>query len=139
MGHIPFGYRIENGGAVADENAAGMIRKLYANYLSGMSLETAAKEAGINARHGAVKRLLINAHYLGDDFYPAIIDADIYDNAKEELQKRAVSLGRTNRVSHETEIAVPTRFFLMDIQKHFDFPAEQAEYVYSRIECEVDN
>ena len=39
MGHTPFGYRIENGVAVIDEDAAGKLRTLYANYLDGMSLK----------------------------------------------------------------------------------------------------
>ena len=46
MGHTPFGYRIENGKAVMDEAAASQIRELYKNYLSGLSLTNAAKEAG---------------------------------------------------------------------------------------------
>ena len=40
MGHTPFGYRIENGVAVIDEDAAGKLRTLYANYLSGCSTPT---------------------------------------------------------------------------------------------------
>lgn len=32
MGHTPFGYRIENGVAAIDEDAAGKLRMLYANY-----------------------------------------------------------------------------------------------------------
>ena len=47
MGHTPYGYRIENGIAVVDEDAAGKLRRLYTNYLSSMSLKTAAAEAGI--------------------------------------------------------------------------------------------
>ena len=61
MGHTPFGYRIEGGKAVVDEVAAGQIRKLYENYLSGLSLENAAKEAGIKTYHGTVKKLLSNS------------------------------------------------------------------------------
>ena len=40
MGHTPFGYRIENGVAAIDEDAAGKLRMLYANYLDGMSLKS---------------------------------------------------------------------------------------------------
>ena len=42
MGHTPFGYRIENGVAVIDEDAAGKLRMLYDNYLGAMSLMNAA-------------------------------------------------------------------------------------------------
>ena len=58
MGHTPFGYRIENGIAVIDEDAAGKLRKLYENYLSGLSLKDAAAKAGIDTYHGTAKRLL---------------------------------------------------------------------------------
>ena len=76
MGHTPFGYKIVGGKAVIDETSAGQIRKLYENYLSGLSLENAAKKAGINTYHGTVKNILSNRHYLGDAFYPAIIDEE---------------------------------------------------------------
>ena len=74
MGHTPLGYRIENGIAVIDEEAAAKVRQLYKNYLGGLSLTNAAMEAGINALHAGSKRIMQNKHYLGDDFYPAIID-----------------------------------------------------------------
>ena len=56
MGHTPLGYRIENGIAVIDEEAAAKVRQLYKNYLGGLSLTNAAKEAGINALHAGSKR-----------------------------------------------------------------------------------
>lgn len=43
MGHTPLGYRIENGIAVIDEEAAAKVRQLYKNYLGGLSLTNAAK------------------------------------------------------------------------------------------------
>ena len=64
MGHTPFGYRIENGIAVIDEDAAGKLRKLYENYLSGLSLKDAAAKAGIDTYHGTAKRLLKTQHYI---------------------------------------------------------------------------
>lgn len=79
MGHTPYGYRIENGCAVIDEEAAGKIRRLYANYLAGMAQSKAAIEAGIETYHSSAKRLMQNRHYLGDDFYPAIIDQETFD------------------------------------------------------------
>lgn len=72
MGHTPYGYRIENGKAVIDEAAATQVRELYKNYLSGLSLTNAAKEAGLDLLHSGAKRMMRNSHYLGDDFYPAI-------------------------------------------------------------------
>jgi len=34
----------------------------------------AAEQAGMKACHGSVKKMLQNRHYLGDEYYPAIID-----------------------------------------------------------------
>lgn len=138
MGHTPYGYRIENGVAVIDEAAAGRLRKLYKNYLSGMGLQMAASEAGIQTYHGTAKRLLMTKHYLGDDFYPAIIDEETYQKAQEELINRAAALGRLNRTTKQKPIKTPTLFTIRDIEKHFDNPAAQAEDLYSLIDCEVD-
>ena len=74
MGHTPFGYRIENGIAVIDEDAAGKLRKLYENYLSGLSLKDAASKAGIEPYHGTAKSLLKTKHDPGHDFTAAILD-----------------------------------------------------------------
>jgi hypothetical protein len=138
MGHTPFGYRIEGGKAVIDEVAAGQIRKLYENYLSGLSLENAAKEAGINTYHGTVKKLLRNRHYLGDAFYPAIIDENTFTKAALEGDRRSEKLGRNNRVPAPKVKKAPTRFtFIESIAIQGVTPVEQAEYLYSLIESEV--
>ena len=88
MGHIPFGYRIENGKAVIDEPAAEQLKTLYLNYLSGMALVKAAKEAGIDTYHGTVSKMLTNRRYLGDSFYPPIIDEETFHAAQAERKKR---------------------------------------------------
>ena len=97
MGHTPYGYRIENGKAVIDESAAEQVRMLYKNYLSGLSLVNATKFAGLNLQHSSAKRMMRNKHYLGDDFYPAIIDKESFIAVEEELSKRSAVLGRNNR------------------------------------------
>ncbi len=97
MGHTPYGYSIENGCATINEDEADKIRKLYENYLSGMALAKAAAAAGIETYHGTAKRLMENRHYLGDDFYPAIIDQVTFDKAAAIRLERAGKLGRLNR------------------------------------------
>ena len=76
MGHIPYGYRIENGLAVIEEDKAEKIGKLYEYYLSGLALTVAAKKAGVNTNHSSVAKMLCNRRYLGVDYYPPIIDKD---------------------------------------------------------------
>ena len=137
MGHTPFGYRIENGVAVIDEDAAGKLRTLYANYLDGMSLKNDANKAGIETYHASTKRLLMTEHYLGDDFYPAIIDKETFDRVQAERIKRAAALGRLDRKSTRKSPKIPTQFSIGAIMEHYDNPATQAEYVYGLLKGEV--
>ena len=137
MGHTPYGYRIENGKAVIDEAAAAQVRELYKNYLSGLSLINAAKEAGLDLLHSGAKRMMRNRHYLGDSFYPAIIDKEFFDAVEVELSKRSTKLGRNDRYNAPTIKRPPTAFRLGDITENFDNPIRQAEYLYSLIESEV--
>ena len=137
MGHTPYGYIIENGKAVIDETAAGKLRTLFDKYLNGMSLQTAAKAAGIETYHGTVKRIITTRHYIGDEFYPSIIDKVIFDRTQEELYKRAAALCRLKKKKKNHQIEVHTKFSIPDIRQQFNNPKEQAEYLYSLIECEV--
>ena len=136
MGHTPFGYRIENGTAVIDESTATKLRQLYKNYLSGMSLSKAAAEAGIPTYQGTAKRLMETAHYLGDDFYPAIIDKTTYQKAQKERKRQATMLGRNNKQTQMREIQISTHFYMKDGIALHDTPVRQAEYLYSLIESE---
>ncbi|NLY97785.1 MAG: integrase [Clostridiaceae bacterium] len=137
MGHTPYGYRIEEGKAVIDEAAAAQVRELYKNYLSGLSLTNAAKEAGLELLHSGSKRMMRNKHYLGDDFYPAIIDKESFDAVEVELSKRSTKLGRNDRYNAPNVKRPPTAFHLCDITENYDNPIRQAEYLYSLIESEV--
>ena len=137
MAHTPFGYRIRKGKAIIDEPAAEKIRQLYKHYLSGLSMENAAKEAGIKIYHGTVKRMMENRHYMGDDFYPAIIDVNTFTEAMLERQRRAKKLGRTDRIKPPVKKTAPTTFTLGKIKEFYDDPAKQAEYLYSLIESEA--
>lgn len=137
MGHTPYGYTITDGIAVIDETTATKIRCLYENYLAGMSLTDAAKNAGVETYHGTVKRLLTNTHYIGDGFYPAIIDKNTFALAAQELHKRADKLGRTNKVPKVSTKYAPTHFSIKKADDNFPDPFKQAEYIYSLIESEV--
>ena len=136
MGHTPFGYKIENGIAVIDQPAADKLRQLYKNYLSGMSLSKAAAAAGIKTYHGTAKRLMETVHYLGDSFYPAIIDKDTYQKAQEERKRRAAALGRNNKQTQMRKLQIPTHFHMGEVTALYDNPVKQAEYLYSLIESE---
>jgi hypothetical protein len=131
---VPFGYRIENGKAVIDEEAAEKIKVLFNSYLSGDSLVTAAKKAGIKAFHSGVGRILRNKRYLGDEYYPAIIDYDTFQAAQAERFIRVEQLGRIRQTEKEEEVIFPTTFHMREVTDELDDPFAQAEYIYSLIE-----
>lgn len=137
MGHTPFGYRIENGVAVVDEHAAERVQALYQFYLSGDSLRTVANKVGIDAFHAGIGKILKNRHYLGDDYYPAIIDPDTFTAVQEERFKRASALGRIREPKEDKVAAYPTTFHIIEGTQVYDDPFAQAAYAYSLIESEV--
>ena len=57
MKHTPYGYDIVGGKAVVNKEQADIIRSICSNYLSGMSMTTAAKSAGVTMTHSRVKHL----------------------------------------------------------------------------------
>jgi len=137
MGHTPYGYRIENGKAVVDETAVAQIKELYAGYLAGLSLKDAAKKAGVNCYHATVGRMLQNKHYLGDEFYPPIVDEDTFEKAGAEKQRRAERLGRIWGPKDVPEMDYAVKFKAKPLEQKYENPFKQAEYAYSLIESEV--
>jgi hypothetical protein len=137
MGHTPFGYRIENGKAVINDESAEQVKTLFQSYLSGDSLDTAAKKAGIKTLHAGIGRILRNARYIGDEYYPAIIDADIFMAAEAERVKRVEKLGRIWEPKEEKEVVFPTAFRINERTQQFDDPFQQAECAYCLIEMEA--
>lgn len=137
MRHIPFGYRIVNGIAEIDVPAAEQLKVLFQAYLSGDSLATAAQEAEIQTSHATIGNMLRNTHYLGDDYYPAIIDPATFEAAETERIRRAEKLGRIFESEEKSEVIYPTAFHIKEGSEQFDDPFQQAEYTYSLIESEV--
>lgn len=133
MGHTPYGYKIENGAAFIDEEKANRIQAFFKEYLSGLSLRAAAKKAGINAYHGTARNMLRNKKYLGDGFYPAIVDKQIFKQAEIERQKRARKLGRVYESKEQEKPEQEFDFTIGSIDEDYEDPFTQAEYVYGLI------
>lgn len=134
---IPYGYRIEKGKAVIDEVQAEQIRTIYKGYLSGLAYIAAAEAAGLTRMHAGVKSMLKNKSYLGDAYYPAIIDRETYDKAEAERIKRQTRLGRVFADKPVEESMLATKFTMPKVGKKYIDPFKQAEYIYSLIESEV--
>lgn len=80
--------------------------------------------------------MLRNTRYLGDEYYPAIIDPGTFTAAEAERIKRAEKLGRIREPEVKKEVVYPTAFRIKEGIERFDDPFEQAEYTYSLIESE---
>lgn len=137
MGHTPYGYRIEDGKAIIDEEQAIKVREFFNAYISGLALTVAAEKVGLKMYHGSAGMMLRNKRYIGDDYYPAIIDKETFDKAEEKRIEKARSLGRIRELEEPSKPECLMKFMIPKVeQKHTD-PFKQAEYAYSLIESEV--
>jgi hypothetical protein len=84
-----YGYKIKNGEVSVVNEEARILRVLFANYLSGMSMQNAAENAGLHIPHCSVKKLLTRKRYIGDAYYPAIIDRDTFYLAQQVRETAA--------------------------------------------------
>ncbi|MGI6716801.1 MAG: recombinase [Eubacteriales bacterium] len=137
MAHTPYGYVIKNGIAVIDDRSANQVKELFHAYLTGLSLADAAKRAGIKRCHSSIAKMLTCKRYLGDAFYPPIIDEDTFKQAEAEKIKRARMLGRIREQVEPKNSLVRMRFSAPSPETLYEDPFTQAEYAYSLIESEV--
>lgn len=137
MSHTPYGYKIENGKAVVDEEKALQITKLFEVYITGAGLKAAAESVGIVVMHSSIGRMLRNEKYLGTEFYPTIIDEVVFKTAEAERIKRAKDLGRIYKYEDNDHSEIKNcTFKLGKVVQKYDSPFKQAEYAYSLIESE---
>ena len=126
-----YGYKIENGIVSIVEEEARILRVLFMNYLSGMSMHNAAESAGLHITHCGAKKLLTRKLYVGNAHYPAIIDRDIFARANGEILRRAAKHNQGKRLK---EPPVYTEFTMKSPNEQYEDPIRQAEYLFSLIE-----
>lgn len=133
MNNVPYAidYCTKDGKAFIDEPAAEKIRTLYRNYLVGLSLENAAREAGINGYYRTIRSLMETRHYLGDNFCHVI-----FNKAMSEHERRINALGRSICVKPAVSKTPPVHFHFLKVKASYDDPAEQAGYLYRLTESE---
>lgn len=103
--HMLIGYKLVDGKIQLDEHKAVIVKKIFSDYLSGTSTSALAKqltEMGFpNANnkaswnHGSIGKILENVKYLGDEFYPQIIKAELFARVQQRRQERCDQLGRS--------------------------------------------
>ena len=103
--HMPIGYKLVDGKIEFDEAKAVVVKKIFADYLSGISTFALAKrltEMGfLNANnkaswnHGSIGKILENVKYLGDEFYPQMISPELFEQVQKRRKERCEQLGRS--------------------------------------------
>ena len=132
--HLPYGYRIENGVCVIDNKEREILKKLFLSYLEVGTLLGASDKSGFNTKsHACVKRILINKRYLGDDYYPKIIEKELFEKVNEKLKEKH----RKGKTSKEKTYQEIIGFSIQKKEKNILDPFELAAHRYSLIECEV--
>ena len=102
--HMPLGYRIVDGKADIVPEAAQIVKAVFQAYLGGTSTYQIAKDlmkqGVLNAshklswNHGSVGKILENRKYTGDEFYPPLIESELFKQVQNRRQETVKSLGR---------------------------------------------
>ena len=110
--YIPYGYTMENGDIVIEQNEAKTIRYIFETYIAGATLKDIAdrltaqqvvySEKNTEWNKARVMRILDNVKYLGDETFPQIIDEGLFAEAARQKTARQ----RTTPADHEQEIHV---------------------------------
>lgn len=108
MAHIPYGYKIVNGSAVIDPDQRRQIIRLYQCFLGGATYQECQAYSGIRRTPKGCRAILTDTTYLGTDFYPQLIPAELFQKASEEYLCRPQGHGgRKKRVP----VKIHTVFF----------------------------
>ena len=110
--YIPYGYTMENGDIVIEQNEAKTIRYIFETYIAGAALKDIAdrltaqqvvySEKKTEWNKARVMRILDNVKYLGDETFPQIIDERLFAEAARQKTARQ----RTTPADSEQEIHV---------------------------------
>lgn len=102
--HMPIGYKLVDGRIQIDEPKADVVKRIFQDYATGASLLVIAKdmtsEGLLNANnqprwyHGTVSKILDNVKYQGDDFYPRLINKELFEKVKNRRNEQCEKLGR---------------------------------------------
>lgn len=107
--HMPIGYQIINGKAEINPETAAIVKRVFQAYLDGTSTYRIAKELTaqgiLNAshkpswNHGSVGKILENQKYKGDEFYPQMIEPDVFESVQRKRQEKVETLGRVAQLN----------------------------------------
>lgn len=134
--HTPYGYKIENAQAVIDEPVAEKVRQLFVEFLYCGSMRAAAVKVEIEKTHSVIGRLLKNEVYLGDEYYPQLIDEELFHKVQELRNSNARSQNRIRDYIKQAPVAENIQYRIRKVKQRYENPYQQAEYAYGLIEEE---
>lgn len=128
---IPIGYTIVDGKAEINPDESKAVNMAFELYRSGESLRYISEKTGINRSHAAIANLLSNKKYLGTEFYPKIVDQELFDKVQQVREERKKAHARSER--RHSEAIVQTEFEMEKAEESFTNPFEKAQYRYEQI------
>lgn len=102
--HMPIGYKVVNGRITVYEEHRKIVEEIFLDYESGISASRIAE--GLRARgvrnahdraawtHASIGRILENHNYLGTEYYPQIIDRELFERVQERREQVRAEKGR---------------------------------------------
>lgn len=104
---MPIGYKMINGKIEIETDKAEIVKMIFNEYLAGNSMLLIAKmlmkngvrngNDKVNWTHCSVGKILGNQKYMGDEFYPQIIDKSIFTLVQERRKEISAHLGKTTK------------------------------------------
>ncbi|MEQ2594309.1 recombinase family protein [[Clostridium] symbiosum] len=102
--HMPLGYRMVGGRILIAPEQAELVKGVFQAYSEGNSMYQLARRltelGALNANHkpvwnhGTVGKILENRRYLGDEFYPALVEPELFHKVQERRKEKSKELGR---------------------------------------------
>lgn len=129
----PYGYYIQDGQAAVDENKRKKIYRMYREYLKGSSIKESAEIADIP--YSIARNALSNTVYLGNDFYPVLMEEELFFRVQRERESRNRYKEGNNRYRRKV-LRVKRKFRVQeDFFKDKPLSADRmAERLYESIE-----
>jgi len=95
---------MRDGKVYLEETKAQIVRRVFSDYLSGISTYAIAKELTANGimnannkpswNHCSIGKILENVKYLGDEMHPQMIETEIFEQVQNYREKQRRRLGR---------------------------------------------
>ena len=135
---IPFGYEIIGGKAYVNKTEAEQLRMFFRRYLAGMSMNAAAREAGLPLSPSTYPHLFKRKEYTGTDYYPPIITAKYQKELTDEWERRKRERPRQYKPHSPKGVRIFTDFKLVHVKDpESEDPVDYVEGFYRNIHPKI--